>query len=41
MSDGRIVIDSIFDPSGANRGVASLQKKFSQVGDKMKSTGNL
>lgn len=39
MSDGRIVIDSIFDPSGANRGVDSLQKKFSQVGNKMKSTG--
>ncbi|MCY8902965.1 phage tail tape measure protein [Bacillus spizizenii] len=40
MSDGRIVIDSVFNDRPATQGISKLQKSMQNVGSKMKSVGS-
>ncbi|WP_077735628.1 phage tail tape measure protein [Bacillus sonorensis] len=39
MADGRLVIDTILNREGAERGMQELQQSMSRIGDQMKSTG--
>ncbi len=39
IADGRIVIESLVDDSGVNRGIQNIQSRLSAAGEKMKGVG--